>query len=424
MSVKYDLAIIGSGPAGLAAAISARRAGAKKVLIIERDRELGGILLQCIHPGFGLHIFKEELTGPEYAQRFINQVEEIGIEVKLNTMALEIKDSNKETKRIIATNNKEIIEVKTRAIVLAMGCRERTRGALVIPGSRPAGIYTAGAAQRIVNMEGYLPGKNVVVLGSGDIGLIMARRFKFEGAKVKAVIEVLPYPSGLTRNVVQCLNDFKIPLYLEHTIIDIQGKEKINSVVMAKVDKRRKPILETEKKIFCDTLLLSVGLIPENELSRQIGISLDKVTGGPVVDEFCQTSIPGIFSGGNVLQVHDLVDNVTLESNIAGESAANFAAGLLPKVLKWKRVIPGEGVTYLVPQKISGEREVTLYLRVKKPQEKVSLQIRGTKISHPLPYVRPAEMVTFRLNQKRLEEIAGREEVVVSVVERAKDMGS
>lgn len=321
-SIIADIAVIGGGPAGMAAALEAHRQGAKKVLIIERNLELGGILQQCIHHGFGLHFFRAELTGPEYAQRFINLVKETEIQVFLETMVLEITSECK----IFAVNSEAgMLEIEAKAIVLAMGCRERTRGALRIPGSRPAGIFSAGTAQRYVNIDGYLPGKKAVILGSGDIGLIMARRFTLEGAKVQAVVEALPHPAGLTRNVVQCLEDFEIPLYLESTVVEIHGKKRLEAVTIAKVDGAWNPISGTEQEISCDTLLLSVGLVPENELSSQAGITLDPVTGGPIVDESLMTNLPGIFACGNVLHVHDLVDNVSTESAKAGEFAAEYA---------------------------------------------------------------------------------------------------
>ena len=318
---SYDIVIIGGGPAGLAAAIGAYDAGCKRVLILERDQELGGILNQCIHNGFGLHTFKEELTGPEYAERFIDQVIERGIEYKLLTMVLAISGD-----KVITAMNKidGLFTIEAGAIVLAMGCRERSRGALNIPGFRPAGIYSAGTAQRLVNMEGYMPGRKVVILGSGDIGLIMARRMTLEGAKVQVVAELMPYSGGLKRNIVQCLDDFGIPLKLSHTVVNIEGKERVSGVTIARVDDKNKPIPGTEEHYDCDTLLLSVGLIPENELSRGMGVEINPVTNGPRVNESLETSIPGVFAAGNVLHVHDLVDYVSEEAASAGRAAVAF----------------------------------------------------------------------------------------------------
>ena len=428
MKNRYDLIIVGGGPAGLAAGIQAKKAGVENLIILERDHELGGILNQCIHNGFGLHTFKEELTGPEYAQRYIDQAKELSIPYKLNTVVLDISMEGRE--KVVTVMNREdgLVFLHAKAVILAMGCRERPRGALNIPGYRPAGIYTAGTAQRLVNMEGYMPGREVVILGSGDIGLIMARRMTLEGAKVKVVAELMPYSGGLQRNIVQCLEDFQIPLKLSHTVVDIQGKERVSGITLAEVDENRKPIPGTEEFYSCDTLLLSCGLIPENELSSKLGAHLSPVTSGPVVNESLETSIEGVFACGNVLHVHDLVDFVSEEAGRAGIHAAEY-------ICSWKKGQTEEeteqviqiqtegGIRYSVPQMIRPkhmEDTVTLRFRVGQVFKDVYVSVyRGEEriVHKKKKKLAPGEMEQLVLKKTDLTSVEGFDKIVMKVEE-------
>ena len=444
--IIYDLIVVGGGPAGLAAAIAAKQNGLEKVLVLERDSRAGGILLQCIHNGFGLHYFGEELTGPEYAGRFVTQAEALHVETKVNTMVLEIHKGNP-LHEVVAINSQDgLMCLKTRTIALAMGCRERTRGALVIPGTRPAGIFTAGSAQRFVNIDGYLPGKKIVILGSGDIGLIMARRLTLEGAEVKVVCEIMNYSAGLARNMTQCLENFNIPLKLSTTITQIHGTDRVTGVTIAKVDEHRKPIPGTEEYIECDTLLLSVGLIPENEVSIAAGVNIDSITSGPSVNQYMETSLPGIFACGNSVHVHDLVDYVTEESLLAGKCAADYVKaqhaeesnssnnGTLhtpPVILP---VTPGNRVRYTVPQHIELEPAAACSST---DDDKIRIMFRSTDVYRSVTVavyagstllaqqkkriVRPGEMQTVELKKADLEKACAVPQPVTVSIEMPED---
>lgn len=418
---EHDIVIIGGGPAGLAAAAAAKKAGTEDILILEREGHLGGILNQCIHNGFGLHTFKEELTGPEYASRYIDMIEKEQIPYKLNTMVLSISSD-----RVLTVINREegLIQIKAGAVILAMGCRERPRGALNIPGYRPAGIYSAGTAQRLMNLDGYEVGKEVVILGSGDIGLIMARRMTLEGAKVKVVAELMPYSGGLKRNIVQCLDDYGIPLKLSHTVVEIHGKERVTGVTLAAVDEKRRPVQGTEEYYSCDTLLLSVGLIPENELSKSAGVDLDQITGGPVVNDCLETSISGVFACGNVLHVHDLVDYVSEEAALAGRSAAAYARSQKEEPASSNvRIRAVNGVRYTVPQFVNRESEADQWkirFRVSDVYRDrfISIYYGDERVYHKKKKVlAPGEMEQVAIKKESLEKYPDLTEIVICTEE-------
>jgi len=414
MRMEADVTVIGSGPAGLTAALHAEKSGAKSVLLLEREEELGGILKQCIHNGFGLEQFKKDYTGPEYAERLIGEIEETNVRYFLNTMVTGLSPD-----RTITAVNPEngVFQIRSKSVVLAMGCRERARGSINIPGTRPAGVYTAGVAQRFVNIDGYLPGKEVVILGSGDIGLIMARRLTLEGAQVKGVYEIMDYPGGLKRNIVQCLNDFNIPLYLSHTVTEIRGRERVEGVVVSKVDGRMQPMRGSEEFIPCDTLLLSVGLIPENELSTGAGIELSPITRGPATTETMETAVPGIFSCGNVSTVFDLVDYVAETGMAAGRNAARFAAGARKKESNSIDVVAGENVRVLFPQRYSFEDDLVLFIRCAKPVEgPVKIDVSPLEMHIKRLYARPNEMIRVKVPKDKLEGVT--ESIKVDITER------
>lgn len=410
MAIKKDVIIIGGGPAGLAVAVKLKKCGIKDIVIIEREKKLGGILRQCIHDGFGLTRFKETLSGPEYAQRFIDKVIEEKIEYISDTTVIDVSSD----KKVIAVNKKGLLEYEAKVVILTMGCRERTRGAISIPGSRPAGVYTAGVAQSYMNLHNTMVGEKVIILGSGDIGLIMARRMTLEGAKVEAVFEILPYASGLPRNIGQCLNDYNIPLYLSHTVTKIKGKSRIEGITVSKVDKNMQVIEGSEKDYDCDTLILSVGLIPENELSLKVGVKLDNNTKGPMIDENYETSVEGVFAAGNVLHVHDLVDFVSLEGERLAESVAKYVNN--EEISKCEiNIKKDNNISHIIPGKISGKKDVVLSMRVRKPYKDVVIEIqqndniiKSVKMKRAIP----AEMIQININK---EEILSKDDLEVVI---------
>ncbi len=401
-STRHNLVVVGGGPAGLAAAVAARKNGCRDILLIERARTYGGILNQCIHDGFGLHRFGETLTGPEYAQRYIDEFKDLGIEALLGTIVLSVDKG----RNLCISSRNGFNKIEAGSVVLSMGCRERTAGAISLPGTRPAGVYTAGVAQNFINLQNIMVGKRAVIMGSGDIGLIMARRMTLEGAKVEAVFEILPYASGLPRNIQQCLNDYDIPLYLSTSVINLHGKERLTGVTVAEVDESLRPIPGTERHVPCDTLLLSVGLIPENELSRGANVAMETRTGGAYVDDTFMTSIPGVFSCGNVLHVHDLVDHVSEEAEMAGRFAVEYLDGGIEVPESYIHIEPAKGVRYVLPQKVSGSRDFILSLRAAQPSRNQAVWIRDgeRKVARKkMVRLHPAEMIRIKVKAKKLQ---------------------
>ena len=406
MEKNYDVVVVGGGPAGMGAALGARDSGARRVLIMDREPDAGGILWQCIHSGFGLHYFREELTGPEYAERFLEKVIDRDIDLITSSYASGISVDSDGTKTVRVMNEENgLTTINTKAVVLSMGCRERTRGSIRIPGTRPSGVLAAGLAQKLVNLKGYLPGKRIAILGSGDIGLIMARRLMLEGCEVVGVFEIMPYSNGLSRNVVQCLDDFGIPLHLSTTVAYIHGHDRVDKITVAPVGPEFKPDMHQSREIKCDTLLLSIGLIPENELSLSLGIQMDVVTGGPRVSSTLETSMPGVFASGNVLHVHDLVDFVTRESMLAGQFAGEWAQGVR-RPDDNIRLVPGDNVRYCIPHSLSPEREHTIYMRCKQAMKPCRIRI-GNLMEKNLRFVVPAEMIIFKIKPELLEKFHG-----------------